>query len=82
MAGISKVALRDPAIRLVILRLTAARLGFAAGALRVWVGAALGVACGRAEIGGLVILFFVEDFVFITANARAVLMLPGSRKQN
>ena len=35
----------------------------------------MGVACGRAEKEGLVVLFFVEDFVFITANARAVLGL-------
>ena len=35
----------------------------------------MGVACGRAEIGDLVILFFVEEFVFITANAPAVLGL-------
>ena len=82
MGGIATAAVRVPASRLVTLRLTAACLGFAAGALRVWVGAALGVACGRAEIGGLVVLFFVEDFVFITANARAVLVLPCSRKQN
>ena len=54
--------------------MTGARLGFAAGALRrVWAGAASGVAGGRTEIGGLVVLFLVEDFVFITANARAVL---------